>query len=114
LKDSTYILKSFVNFSSYKNLGKYVRKHQIQIFFNLQCGINATKASVLCRRCYCHIIATISVIEYTSMLADIWHQTGPLNCLFWIILTDVDCSFHLPVWLVWFGLVLSALVCSHP
>jgi hypothetical protein len=35
------------------------------------------------------------------MLAEIRHQTGLLGCLYWVVLTGVDCSLCLSVWLVW-------------
>jgi hypothetical protein len=90
------------------NLGTNVWKHKIHVFFFH--GINQQKCLFLC---YCHYMTTAnSATEYMSMLAEIWHQTGLLNCLYWAILNGVDCS--LSVWLVWFGLVWCALVWLQP
>jgi hypothetical protein len=67
----------------------------------------------LCHWCHHHMIDTISAAEYTSMPVEIRYHIQLLDCLCWIVFTEVDCSFCLSaclsVWLIW-----SASVCSCP
>jgi hypothetical protein len=71
-------------------------------------GMNQQRRLFLYRRH--NMILSISEIEYTSILAEIRHQTDFLDCLYWVVLIGVGCSFCLSVCVS--GLVWSGLLCS--